>query len=438
MIKSSVKKEVSDTVAGKNKSQIILDEFKTIPTPTQFNDFNFDFPRIIDADAYNVTQEEIDAANAETGEKKKSGFGKFMKSASKQALGEVKAAAGVDSTQDNTKERIPAIMKKYIAETQLAPNLVGKWYGYNKENKTWDPNATYFVEQASYGATQEEVDLAKKLGTTHTFGAAVGEQLIGKTFLLVNYMKYRSYASIIAEAQAYANAVGSQFGSIGALASQAAGAAAGAIAGDGYCVEVNSYLYQLQWDKDIQAKFDNEYYNKPIEELVASGICTLKYLGKDKANARVRQAITNKTSEEDLIRYATINAINKSITKLQAKFEAFRTFTPITEVDEANGVLYAKIGEKEGLVADDEFEIVEIQQDPATGEQKEKVKGTVKVVKNQIWNNLEGAEVTTDNSEQKDGTDSEQKARELGKTQFKGKVKGTYPGELLRLKKKKK
>ncbi len=111
-----------------------------------------------------------------------------------------------------------------------------------------------------------------------------------------------------------------------------------------------------------------------------------------------------------------------SYNKLQKKFEAFRTKTPLVSVDP----LGAKIGMKEGVEGGDKYEVLEKQVD-AEGKVKWKRKGVIKVDKKKIWDNRFSA-----GEKLLDGNGEPIKPEnELKFTHFKG-GKGFYPGMLLR------
>ena len=56
---------------------------------------------------------------------------------------------------------------------------------------------------------------------------------------------------------------------------QAAGAVAGATMGSGYFVQATSYLYRLNWNEEKTLQFYKELYDKPLEDLIKSGIFQL-------------------------------------------------------------------------------------------------------------------------------------------------------------------
>ena len=431
----SFKKDKADTTetAGMKRSEVAQLEFLNTPIPTQFNDHNLDI-RILDFDNVTVSEDEIKAAADAQGEKKKGGAAKFGKAALGAVTGGSGAAAVIPT--DDVDYRMPAVLTKFFANQQTAPMLVGKWFGY--ANGKYDDQLTLIKERGLQDATEADRSAAAtdKRGDAKLMDA--GQELIDNTFVLAVNLRYRSNKAIIEEAQQAANLVGSAFGTYGQLASQAAGAIANATAGKGFGVQAYTYLYKLEWDKDRLDRFYAEYWDKPIEDLVASGICTLKFVGKDKASARVVASGFSKKPENELVKNAVENAIDRAIVKLQVKNEVFRTKSQIFQVSDDGKFVYAQIGTKEGVEKGDEYSILEAVEEDGKTIYKEI--GKVKAVEGAIWNNEAGAEDLAAELE----ADGDKKAAaqleaiNLKATKFEVKKgKDLYPGLFIRLSKKK-
>lgn len=431
----SENKDTTET-AGMSKSQIAQREFLKVEIPNQFNDHNLDI-RVLDFDAIKVTPEEIAASVDEgTSKKKKGGFGKAL------GKGLLAATTGADvdamkgSNSDSVDAKLGAVLRKFYVSEEIAPKLVAKWFGY--ANGKYDENLLLIKERGLQDASEAA---KQEAAMTHRHDAKLmdaGQELIDNTFVLAVNLRYRSNKAIIAEAQQAANAVGSMFGSYGAIASQAAGAVASAAAGKGFGIQVLTYLYKLNWDKEKLDLFYSQYWDKPLEELVKAGICELQFIGKDKASARVVASGFSNKPEAELIKDAVQKAIDKAIVKLQVKHEVFRTKTPIFQIDEKNRFVYAQIGTKEGVEKGDEYEILEAVEED--GNTKYNVVGKVKAVEGAIWNNEVGAEDELKEAEAEGDKKTQEKlaAISLKASKFEiKKGKDLYPGMLLRLSKKK-
>ena len=118
--------------------------------------------------------------------------------------------------------------------------------------------------------------------------------------------------------------------------------------------------------------------------------------------------------DRTIIGIATVRASDKSIAQLQREFEDFRVKTPLLSGDP----IAAKIGTKEGIEKGDKFEVLEqvLGEDGKT--YYERV-GTIKVDKNDIWDNSYLAE-------------EDSSANLSGQTLFKGASNKYYSGMLIR------
>ena len=114
-----------------------------------------------------------------------------------------------------------------------------------------------------------------------------------------------------------------------------------------------------------------------------------------------------------MIEIATVKATDKAIAKLQRKFEAFRTKSPLLSGEP----ITAKIGLKEGVEKGDKYEVLEIVEDKE-GNRRYKSVGVIKVDKNQIWDNRFMA--------------NEENNSQLEYTTFKGSKNKFAPGMLIR------
>ncbi len=416
------------------RSKVPQELFPNIPIPEHFNNHNL-AERVIELDPIvnGLSEKEIEDADVAISGKK-SGGKKFLGGLAKTAGSIMGGDKGSEIIRiDTISKQIPAALNKYFADKHVAEGLIAKWFDYNaNRSKKW--RFDIVNERVKANATYQDIEAT--LGDPEKL-METSEDLIDNTYVIGVNLQFRSDKAILAEAQQMADVAGSAFGSYGLLASQVAGAVTGYAVGNGYSVVANSFLYKLEWN-DIKDQFYKTILNKnaSLQDLIDAGICKLKPMGKVKETAHVRQSLYNKRPESELVRIATAQAIDNAISKLQEKVPEFRTITPITEMGEG-GIVYAKIGTKESLKKDDEYEILEAQEDAKTGKIKYKQVGKVKVVDNQIWENRYGIEEEL--AEMKDDEAKKTKeAMDLGQTAFKGAKNGQdYTGYFIRLLKKK-
>lgn len=403
-------------------------EFMSIAIPAQFNDHNLAI-REIDFDTMRegVSQADADQANEAATGKKKSKFGAFAKAAGSMALSAASNSESSLINTDDTGDFMVAVVNKFINQDNTAAKMTARWFDYSSDAKHWDDNMTTLNERALASLNINEHN-DKTLAAS-----AKMLNLIPNTFMLAVNLSFRSNKAIVAESQKVAS------GLLGSGASLL-GAAASAAAGDGYSVQATTVLYRLVWDENVENAVGKALENNSsLDDLIATGVCKLEVVGKDKATAHVRQSVLSDKPISALVSRATTRAIDAAIVKLQEKNEVFRSIFPISGCD-ADGGVRVKIGTREGVSKGDTYAILERQEDE-NGQISYKEVATVKPNEKQIWNNLAGAEEeAAENKSNKDGKDDaefDNDAVSLGYTTFVGKKGKDYAGYYIQLKKKK-
>lgn len=307
----------------------------------------------------------------------------------------------------------------FLIKNDVAKAMVAKWFNRGA-NGTF--NMDLVAERGSYNASDMDVALAKSSKRGLALLADAGEELIKNTFVLVNDFNYVNKEEV-------ANATKSGLSLLKDVAKLADVNIDTDLAdetlttfGKGYVIRTFSYLYQLEWNDSVAAVFYNDYWMdensfdaKRKEAFEDSDIFSLKLVGWEIAWADLQTTSYTKRSDEELIKVATIRALDAVIAKLQKKYEVFRTKTPLYSADP----LSAKIGLKEGLEKGDKFEVLEQFMDK-NGRTRYKSKGIIKVDKNHIWDNRFMAADDPGNSD-----------AQLNYTLFKG-GKKYYTGMLIR------
>lgn len=398
--------------------------FPDIEIPNQFNDHNLQW-RVLNFDSVAGNVSDADLAKFAPAKKKGVGFGKLAK-----------GAVGMNTQGDENNEYFDkyaqAVINQFFEDKNIGAGLIARWYDYSDGAQHWNLNT--LMDRGSYNFTADELQKAAEDLNLRAKIDQTAFDMVSNTYVMAVNLRFRSYQAIIAESAGVAKAVGGLLGgSTGSLIAEAATAGASAAAGDGYAVQAVSYLYRLVWNDDINQKFAVDIFakNASLDDLVASGLCKLEFVGSEKSSAQVRQSILSNQPMTMLVKRATARAIDEAILKLQNKHEEFRTVRPIIGGD--GEFVYAAIGTKEGLNEKDEYEILEPQEDK-DGKRIYKKVGTVKAVKDGIWDNAYGA--LEEVAENPNATDAEKEAVNRGYSKFKGK-KGDFRGYFIRLKKKK-
>ncbi len=312
----------------------------------------------------------------------------------------------------------------------IAKDVVAKWFNRSPKGGF---NMNLVKERGSYDASALDIMTAKSSKRGMDALSDAGEDLIGKTFVLINEFSYTDKAEVAKKASGWlkvAGAIGDRVGVSGASTVTTLAASGAEVAGKGYIVKTNAHLYQLVWDEETAAIFYNDYWadDKTIttdkkNAFDASTIFRLKYVGTDTSWSDVQSSVFSGKSDEQLIERATIKAVDRVIVKLQKNHDEFKTKTPLYSAEP----LTAKIGLKEGVTKKTKFDVLEQRQDE-NGKTEYVVVGTIKVdTKYPIWDNTFGGE-DPDESNSEDGESSITADR----TYF-VKVKGKefFPGMLL-------
>lgn len=305
---------------------------------------------------------------------------------------------------------------------QIARDMVAKWFERSEKGGF---NMNTIGKRGSYDASAMSITTAKSSKRGLDMLADAGEELIGKTFVLVNEFKYVDKAEVAQKAQGWlsvAGMIGDYAGVSNASTITTLAGAGAAVAGKGYVVKTQGHLYQLIWDEPTANAFYEQLWaddqtitpekKKAFDE---STLFQLKYIGTDNSWADVQSSIFTNKSEVELVQRATMKAMDAVIVKLQKAHDQFKTKVPLFTGEP----ITAKIGLKEDLTSKSTFEILE-QRIDENGRTHYATVGSVRVDdRYPIWDNRFGA-------------DEENPNLTVDRTYFKKLSGGTfYPGMLM-------
>lgn len=223
-----------DKLTGEQK-KLVSEAFLTKVFPDKYNNHCLS-ERILDLTqikAIEVTDDEIKAAEAAGAKGAKKGLGGMLGGLGKKAV-----AQNGDGNQDNSDAAYVAKLQKYFKEQKTAQKLIAKWLGgeETKPSKAQPSNMALVEERGLQTLSQEELDRAKsEAGGKEALIASAMDDLLPKTFVMVNRYAYLSAEEIMAYVTAAASAVGGGYAALG-------GAALGAVL-KGYFVKTNTYLF---------------------------------------------------------------------------------------------------------------------------------------------------------------------------------------------------
>ena len=289
----------------------------------------------------------------------------------------------------------------FMKEHDVARRMVAKWFNRNPETGMFDGS---YIEECGF----ESASWADKAEAEATISGLdkgkIGEELVGKTFLLVNDIVFVDKGEKSAKVGAGLKIFGALAGALtGISAIEDAGNLAGDIANevDGFTVKIVSYLSRLDWNEHISNTFYNDHwiYDDDTEEVKAqkraafdaTDIFKLTYIGQTETQAGnlSSKSLSSKPKEEQMLKVCT-RAIDKSIVELQREYDEFKVNVPIQSISADKKTCTIPVGLKEGVNEKSVYKAIEYVQDE-NGNYTMKTIATLKPVKGQIWDNRFGA-----------------------------------------------
>ena len=298
-----------------------------------------------------------------------------------------------------------ADIEKFLTENAVAKQMVAKWY--NRDPYTGICNRDLIGERGFYDASQQDIDLADETFAGREQLGDRGEELIGNTFVLINDITFADQGERSAKAATGIAIIGGLFGALlgsDAITDGAMTVAAAVNEIDGFILNVTSYLYRLDWDKEHREKFESNYYvSSRMDEATrqeraaafdaidgTDSLFRLSYIGCTTAQGRITTSKSfSLVNKVDQMLIACARGIDKSIVNLQRAYEEFQVNVPIYQINE-DGTVDVKIGLKEGVNAKSTYDVIREEWD-AEGNITYKKIGSIAPVKDKIWDNRMGA-----------------------------------------------
>lgn len=322
------------------------------------------------------------------------------------------------TSQAGVKDKKPFI-DIFISNNHVARNLVAKWF--NRSAKGGFSMDT-IAARGSYNASELDAKIARSTKRGLSILQDAGVELISNTFLVVSDFEYMTMEEYLSRFKKNTDVIAGFGGKIGATAKILSNASTTmSQVTTGYVVTATTYLYQLEWNDEVEAIMYEQYWTEDgsidpekVKAFDNSDIFRLKYIGSEIEKEPLLDFKLANKSQEFLIGTATKRALDASIAKLQKNHEEFRIKTPMFTPDPVT----AQIGLKEGIEKGDRFSVLEQRQDE-DGRTYYKQIGTISVDGTQIWDNrFDVAE--------------EEKQSGVTATLFKGGKEKYYSGLLIR------
>lgn len=324
-----------------------------------------------------------------------------------------------------------AQLLKWMEQQNMANNLIMGWF-----QGTDRPGSPYSVslleERGIYSASELDKMEADETLRGQAIIKDAGEELIGHTFLAFTDFEITDVHNYELKMKQTSKDV---FGDRSWFAKELQKSHDASASEDaGMYILATTYLFQLDWNDDISNHFYENYWNEPLSKLKNSKDFKMKYLGYirhetntienvtgnnffnrlgnqlksdfqsgrlfehanskeeqkklDEKHRQERNAENNEKRKEQtvlLTEQAMIRSIDQTYADLMKKHEQFKVKAPILEVE--NGYITAKIGKKEGVKDNSEFEVLLPYDDEETGKRTYRKVAKVKVDKKRIWDN---------------------------------------------------
>lgn len=287
----------------------------------------------------------------------------------------------------------------FIRDQDVARGLVAKWFNRCPETGAFD--MSLIQERGNYDASQADINLADRSTRGRAMLADAGEELIGKTFLLVNDITFVDKGEKSAKAGGWLRALGAVAGAAtGDSSISSIGDSAAKLVNeiDGFSVNITSYLYRLDWNDEVAGTFYVLYWNDPSSPDPArrmafdtTNLFRLCYVGQTSTSAAnlSSKSLSAKSKESQMLKVCT-RAIDKSIVQLQRDFDEFKVNVPLYRIND-DGTVEVQIGLKEGLNARSQFDVLMPVETEEGRMVYEKV-GRIQPVAGRIWDNRFGAD----------------------------------------------
>lgn len=289
------------------------------------------------------------------------------------------------------------VIEEFITTNAIPTGMVAKWFVRNPATGAFD--MSLIQERGSYDASQLDIRLADQSALGRATLADAGEELIGKTFLLVNDITFVDKGEKSAKAGGWLRMLGAIAGAATGTDLSSVGDAAAKLVNeiDGFSVNITSYLYRLVWNDEVAANFYTYYWMDdasadPVRRAAfdTTNLFKVAYVGKTMTSAgNLASKSFSKSKEEQMLKVCT-RAIDKSIVQLQRDFDEFKVNVPIYRINEDRTV-DVQIGLKEGINAKSQFDVLMAAEDGSGRTIYEKV-GRIQPIEGRIWDNRFGAD----------------------------------------------
>lgn len=283
----------------------------------------------------------------------------------------------------STEEEFYMKISKFLNDNRIANRIIRSWFVDEATNSF---SMNLIQERGFYNASILEANIAQGQIRGIAGLADAGEQLINNSFVTIttlNFYENEPVAALVrdeAKKAAQKNMEGQPQAFLDAAYKTADEVYEKTK--EGYSLVSTTLLYRLNWNDSIASVFYEQIWNN-IEKLDTSSLFSLELIGVQGNSSLVTFKIGDQRTQEELIDIALVRNLDNVFAKLQKNYDVFKVKVPVASTNP----IVAQIGMKEGLEGNEKFDVYEMVFDPDQGVTTYNKVGSIKVDKENIWDN---------------------------------------------------
>lgn len=286
-------------------------------------------------------------------------------------------AIGMRSFRLHTqKDRRFEFIRDFLDNNQIAKRMVAKWF--NRERITGRFDISYVARMGQYNASLLDAEIARQTARGLSMLEDAGEELINNTFVIVYDFRFKSDINFM---KALSSATNNKTGvSMDKFLKDAESGYTDELMGSyfselekegnnlysSFKADVVFYLFKLRWGEEIGTDFYTRYWcdaqshSTVLAERKAlfdneKELFRFDYVGESVASTE-KVSVQGCHNNSEVLSKMLTRVIDKNVVELQRKFEVFKIKVPLFSTDP----LMAKVGMKEGITNNSQFEVLEV------------------------------------------------------------------------------
>lgn len=286
-------------------------------------------------------------------------------------------AIGMRSFRLHTpKDSRQEFIRDFLDNNQIARRMVAKWF--NRQRNTGRFDMSYVARMGQYNASLLDAEIARQAVRGLPMLDDAGEELINNTFVIVYDFIFKSNINFM---KALSSATSNKAGvSLDKFLNDAQGGYTDDLMSSyfsdldkegndlysSFKADVVFYLFKLRWNEAVSNDFYTRFWcdaqssNALLGERKAlfdneQELFKLDYVGESVASTEM-VSVQGCHNNSEVLSKMLARVIDKNVVELQRKFEVFKIKVPLFSTEP----LMAKVGLKEGITKNSQFEVLEM------------------------------------------------------------------------------